>query len=301
MKAKTTIGIDIGGTKIRVGRVSPSGKIIDSLRVLTEAKKGSAAVLKNIIQTTEKLWTKEVKQIGVGIAGVVDHEKGVFLGGPNLPKAFRNVPIAALLKKRFSVPVKVDNDVHCFTLAEAKVGAGKGLETVVGLTFGTGIGGGIVIGGKLLRGRNNAAGEFGHAVIGMESPFECGCGRKGHFEAFASGNAMSKIYRRLSGRSLEPIEIEKAAHKGNRKAKQTLDLMADAMVSGLASVIHILNPDVVVVGGGLSAINSLWNPVMKRLKAQISYASLRNTPVVRSSLGTDANILGATLLFSEKE
>ena len=299
MKAKNVIGIDIGGTKIRVGRVNSAHKIIDSVRVSTESGKGGAAVLKNVVSAVQKVWHKDVGAIGVGIAGLVDHKKGVFLGGPNLPKALRGAKIAALLEKAFKVPVKVDNDVHCFTLAEARVGSGKGKNLVVGLNFGTGIGGGIAVQGNLLRGRNNAAGEFGHASVAFGAQNLCGCGRAGHFEAFASGRAMSRVYQTLTGKVLEPLDVQHAAEKGDRHAKQTLDLMANAMVAGLSSVIHALNPDIIVVGGGLSAVQALWKPVMARLSSQITFPELRTTPVRRSKLGTDANIIGATLLFEE--
>ena len=300
MKAKYIVGIDVGGTKIRVGLVSPSGKIISSLRVPTEAKKGPAVVLKNVIDATSKVWQKNVAGIGVGMAGLVDYKKGVFLGGPNLPKELIKAKISDILKKRFKVPVKVDNDVHCFTLAEALVGAGKGKNSVFGITFGTGIGGGLVVNGRLLRGRNNAAGEIGHAVIGLGSKFKCSCGRKGHFEAFASGKAMSNIYKSLSGHVVEPKDVERLAKKGDRHAKETLRIMADGIVAGITTVIDLLNPDIIVVGGGLSAVKSLWGPVLKRLHKDISFAELRNTPVVQSKLGTDANIIGAALLFSER-
>lgn len=299
MKASPNIGVDVGGTKIRAGLVL-GGKVVTSVRVETEAKKGRAAVLKNIFNAIGKVAVPGTKAIGLGMAGVVDHEKGVYLQGPNLPKSFRNVPISSMVEKKFGLPTMVDNDVHCFTLAEAKLGAGKGCENVVGITFGTGIGGGIVIGGKVYRGRNNAAGEIGHTVIAYGSDVVCGCGRNAHFEAYASGSAMSRLYRRTAGKELDALAVERAAIAGDAKAKEVLDVMADALAVGLANVIHTFNPDIVVTGGGLSAVKILWKPVLGKLKKMLVYPQLAGTPIVHSTLGGDANVIGATLLFGEK-
>lgn len=295
MKAPMVIGIDVGGTKIRVGRII-GRKIVASLKVPTDAKHGSAALMHLISTSVDKLWIPGIKAIGVGMAGLVDHEKGVFLEGPNLPKSFSNVPVAAQLKKRFKVPVKVDNDVHCFTLAEAEFGAGKGYSSVVGLTFGTGIGGSIAINGRILRGRNNGAGEFGHSTIALDSKHRCGCGRAGHFEAFASGTAMSSLYRSFGGKRVDAIEVERLAKAGDARAKRVFALMSSALAAGLANVIHTINPDIIVVGGGLSAVKTLWKPALKECRALVSYAAMRSTPIVRSPLSGDASVIGAALL-----
>lgn len=299
MKASSIIGVDVGGTKIRAGLVC-GGKVVTSIRIETQAKKGKAVVLKNIFDAIGKVMVPEAKAIGLGMAGVVNHGKGVYLQGPNFPKSFRNIPISSMVEKKFGLPVKVDNDVHCFTLAEAKLGAGKGRENVVGITFGTGIGGGIVIDGKLYRGRNNAAGEIGHTVIAYGSDVVCGCGRNAHFEAYASGSAMSRLYRRTAGKEMDALAVERAAIAGDTKAKEVLDVMADALAVGLANVIHTFNPDIVVIGGGLSAVKVLWKPVLGKLKGMLVYPQLAGTPIIRSTLGGDANVIGATLLFGEK-
>ncbi len=299
MKASPIIGVDVGGTKIRAGLVH-GGKVVSSIRVETQAKRGKATVLKNIFDAIGKVIVPEAKAIGLGMAGIVDHGKGTYLRGPNFPKSFRNVPISSMVEKKFGRPAMVDNDVHCFTLAEAKVGAGKGYENVVGITFGTGIGGGIVIGGKVYRGRDNAAGEIGHTVIAYGSDVVCGCGRNAHFEAYASGSAMSRLYRRTAGKSVDALEVERAAMSGDRKAKEVLDVMADALAVGLANVIHAFNPDVIVTGGGLSAVKVLWKPVLGKLKGMLVFPQLAGTPIVRSTLGGDANVIGATLLFDGK-
>ena len=292
----TIIGIDAGGTKISSALISPKGKILKKEKIPTETSKGKEAVMANIIKSIESVWHKDTKAIGIGMAGLIDHKNGIFHFGPNFPKNFKDVPLAALLKKRFKVPVSLDNDVHCFTLAEAKFGAAKRLSSVVGLTLGTGIGGGIVLDGKIYRGRNNAAGEIGHTTIDLGSKSVCGCGKLGHFEALSSGSAMSRIYKELTGKDIEPLAVEQSANNGDVEAKKTFDIMSTGLAEGLSNIVLFLNPDMIVVGGGLAHVDILWKPAIKKLSASIIYPQLRDTPVVRSILGGDANLLGAALI-----
>lgn len=290
----TIIALDVGGTKISAALVTPDGKIIKRARLATEATRGKAVVLANIIKAVETVWDPSAKAIGVGIAGHTDHKKGIYLTGPNLPKGLRNVALAALLRKHFKKPVSLDNDVHCFTLGESKFGKGKRFSTVVGLTLGTGIGGGIVINGQIYRGRNNAAGEIGHTILSLSSDIHCSCGKTGHFEAFGSGTAMSRLYR--GERGLSPMDVENLYKSGDKEAKRVFSVMSDAIGAGIANVIHVLNPDIVVVGGGLAKVDNLWKPVEKSVKNHLTYPQLKSTPIVRSTLGGDANLLGAALI-----
>ncbi len=296
MPKRTIIGLDVGGTKIRSGAVSPKGKLLSDATMPTETARGKAVVLENILKRVRAVWSDDVKAIGIGMAGIVDHAKGVYREGPNLPKDFKDVPVASILRRTFRVPVRVDNDVHCFTLAEAKFGAAKPFSTVVGLTLGTGIGGGIVIDGRLFRGRNNAAGEIGHMTVASAYPAVCGCGRTGHFEAYGSGSAMRRIHKALSGTDLDPLAVEKAAKSGDPKAAETLRIMADGLAAGFANIIHVLNPDIIVVGGGIAKVDILWKPALAAVRDRIVYPELRRTPIVRAALGGDANVLGAALI-----
>ncbi len=296
MRHPFTVGVDVGGTKIRAGLVSSSGKILVNVKIATEAKKGRAAVLKNIEKAVGGVWDDRAGAVGIGLAGMVDSAKGIYVQGPNLPKNFASVPLADLIRRRFKVKTRIDNDVHCFTLAEAKFGSGKGRSRVVGLTFGTGVGGGIVLDGEPYKGRNNAAGEIGHMVVDLGSDLVCGCGRKGHLEAYASGTAMSRIYEGRTGEKLDAIGVEAAAQRRDPDALATMDIMAGGLAAGLANIVHTLNPDIIVVGGGLANVPLLWRPAMRRLRSLVIFPALRDTPVVRASLGPDANVLGAALL-----
>ncbi len=300
MAAQFTVGVDVGGTKISSGLVDRRGKIAARFKLATEGSKGKETVLANIEKSVAEVWRPGVAAIGIGLAGLVDHKKGIYLEGPNFPSSFRNVAVASLIRRRFRVPVTIDNDVHCFTLAEAKFGAAKRDERVVGLTLGTGVGGGVVIDGALYRGRDNAAGEFGHMTVAKDAAELCSCGRTGHLEAYASGTAMARIYAKLSGRDAEPLDVERAARAGDPFAAKTFGIMTDGLAAGLANVIHALNPDVIVIGGSIGAIDLLWKPLPDKLRALLVYPQSASTRVVPSALGGDASVLGAAFLAKKK-
>lgn len=296
MPKHTVIGLDVGGTKIKAAAVFAGGKTAPSVTVPTLAASGKGAVLAQMTAAVREAWVPGAKAIGVGMAGLVNHAKGVYRQGPNFPKSFKDVPVAALLKKAFKVPVTVDNDVHCFTLAEAKFGAGKRFSSVVGLTLGTGVGGGFVIDGRLYRGRNNGAGEFGHATISLGAEAVCGCGQRGHLEAFASGSAMRRLYAAATGKTMEPSDIERAAEDGDLEAGRVVDVMAEALAEGFAGVIHSLNPDAIVVGGGMARADVVWKPAVAKARKLVIYPDLRETPIVRAALGGEAGVIGAALI-----
>jgi glucokinase len=296
MSKPFAIGVDVGGTKIHAGLVSIRGTVLASRRLPSGVSGGKKEVLRGIETSIAAVWKTGVKAIGLGMAGLTDPKKGIYVEGPNLPESFRNVEICRLLRKKFGVPTFIDNDVHCFTLAEALFGSAKGHRAVVGITLGTGIGGGIVMDGAIYRGRDNAAGEIGHMTLDIESGAVCGCGRRGHFEALASGSAMSNLYAAATGRTVDAPEVEAAAMRGEEEAVRVLDRMATALAAGIANAIHALNPDMITVGGGLANANALWKPALSRIEEFVVYPALRKTPVVRAKLGDDANIIGAAWL-----
>ncbi len=296
---KNVIGLDVGGTKIQCGLVSPTGKILAHVTLPTEVAKGRAAIMHNIMMAIEAVWKKNTAAIGIGLAGLIDHRLGVYRQGPNFPKSFRNIPFALLLGKKYGVPVRLDNDVHCFSLAEAVYGAGRNHRNVVGITLGTGIGGGIVINGTLYRGKDNAAGEVGHMIIDLSSDAPCGCKNKGHFEALASGSAMARLYKLRTGIDRTPLEVENEAKNGGKHALAVLTEMQHGLAAGLANIMQILNPDVIVIGGGLRRVKMLWQPAIKEAQKLVIYPELKKTVIAKSILGSDAGVLGASLLTRE--
>ncbi len=295
MKKPYKLGLDIGGTKINIGLISGS-KIIKSQKFPTKAKQGKNAVIKNIISIAREFFNNKVSAIGIGIAGQVDQNKGVIISSPNFPKNFKNINLKKILEKEFKVPVFIDNDANCFILAETKYGAAKGYKHVVGLTLGTGIGGGIIINGKLYRGWQGTAGEFGHTTIGPEE-IKCSCGKKGHFEILASGTAMVNIYKKLTGKKSNTFEIEELAKNGDKKALQTIDTMAKYLKIGLANIIKTLNPEIIVIGGGMVRVKPLWSKLKEEPRKGIFYTTLKKTKIVKTKLDDNAGILGATLII----
>jgi len=295
MTKKYAIGVDVGGTKIQTALIL-GHRVLKRFRVPTEAKRGKKVILSNIARAIKEVRAPGVGFIGVGIAGLVDHKKGVFREGPNFPRSFRQIPLARWLTAKFGVPARVDNDVRCFTLGETRFGAAKGRLNVVGLTIGTGIGGGIVLKGRVYRGRDNAAGEIGHAIVDIGSKERCGCGRLGHFEALAAGPAIMKLFFDRTGKRLLATDIEKLAKKGDRVAARTLAEASRLLGIGAASIAQILNPDIIVIGGGVSRVRSLWPGLIRTFKQNVTFPVLRSTPIVMAKLGDDANVLGAALL-----
>lgn len=297
---KYIIGLDVGGTKIAAGAVDSHGKVIKKITLPTETRRGKKIILKNILAAASKVWLPGVKDIGVAMAGQCDFRRGIFLSGPNFPKNFQNINLGKILKNNFHVPVYLDNDAHAFTLAEVTFGAGRGKKNVVGLTLGTGIGGGLIINGRLIRGKNNTAGELGHMTLDGGSPHRCSCGRYGHFEALSSGTALENFYKKLTNKFLAGPEIVVRAKSGDKKAKQALAMLSHYLATGLANLVQILDPDVVVVGGGLSNLPTLWPAALQEFKKGVIYKSLKNTKIIKAKLGDDAGIIGATLLTKSK-
>lgn len=297
---KYTIGLDIGGTKIAAGAVDSRGKIVKKITIPTEASRGKKIILKNILTAASKVWVPGAKALGIAMAGQCDFKNGVFLSGPNFPKNFRNINIAKLFETAFRVPASLDNDARAFTLAEGIYGAGRGKKNIVGLTLGTGIGSGIIIDGKILRGENNTAGEIGHMTIDASSTFRCGCGRTGHFEALASGTALENFYEKYSGKFLPGAEIAKKIIAGDKNAKLAVAKISEYLGLGLANIAHIFNPEIIIVGGGGSATPTLWPAALQGFKKAVIYNSLQKTKIVKANLGGDAGIIGAALLAEKK-
>ena len=236
------IGIDVGGTNVKIALVDDKGKIIYSNSVPTYAQMGYEYTVNNIKQAIRDLMKEtntkpsDIQGIGFDFPGQVDYKTGVVKLAPNIP-GWVNVPIAKMIEDEFHIPTRIDNDVRCAALGELKFGAGKGCENFVCITVGTGIGSGLVINGKLVRGAANAAGEIGHIKLQMQDGPICGCGDTGCLEAFASGPsivAMAQEYLK-SGKStkfremagvdgeITPYIVAKAAEAGDPVAKRIFE------------------------------------------------------------------------------
>jgi glucokinase len=289
------IALDIGGTKISIGIVNHSGKIIKSQKVPTPknitAKKFGDYVCK-IINTAKN---KESAKVGIAIAGQISWPEGKIIDSPNL-KILKGVNLKKIIEKKTKLPTFIDNDAHCFALSESVTGAGEKFNTVVGITLGTGIGGGIVIDNKIIRGRDNTAGEFGHMKLANKN-IKCSCKNSGHFESYASGSAMIKLFKELTGKTLDTFQIEKLYYKKNKDAIKTFNTMSQYLGIGLANIASIINPDIIVIGGGLTRVKPIIiDAIDDYFPKYVFYSNLKKTKIVKAKNEDNSLLIGAALI-----
>jgi glucokinase len=307
------LGIDLGGTKIIAGLVEPSGRIVASEYRQTEAREGTTAVLDRLIDATTQLLTADgidqhqVVAIGVAAPGPIDVVSGVVTAPPNLP-GWHNVPLARLIQERISLPTYLENDANAAALAEFTFGAGRGTEHMIYVTASTGIGGGFVLNGQLYRGALGAAAEIGHMTILPHGPL-CGCGNRGCLEALASGTAIAREARErvsrgvttliadLAGGDLTKITaklVDQAAKQGDVEAQGILDEAMLYLGVGMANLVNLLNPQVIVIGGGLTKMGDrLFGPVRRTIDRRAFPVSASAVEIRPAELGGDVGLLGA--------
>lgn len=306
------IGIDLGGTNLKAGLVSSDGKIHHRLSIKTDKNADPQSIANQIFELIEKIIiagaglkpaVDRVAGVGLGSPGLIDKKGETILFSPNLP-LWRNIPIKRMVSERFGVPCVLENDANAAAWGEKWAGAGKEADSLVMLTLGTGIGGGIVINNKLWRGVNNVAAEIGHMVIQMDGP-KCSCGNHGCIEAYASATSMVRRFKELiksgSASSLKDAGditakmINDAALLHNDAA--SLDIIKETgryLGIALVNIMHILNPEVIVLAGGMAGSGDLlMNPVKQVIREKAFHASAKETKIVFSQLGNDAGVIGA--------
>jgi glucokinase len=312
VSARRAIGVDVGGTKTEALRVTDAGQIEARSRLPTPAK-DQAATLGTIEQVVEDVLTDDVVAVGMGAAGLVDVSTGVLLAAPNI--AWRNVPLRERIAGRFDRPVTVDNDATAAAWAEHLLGAGRGYRHLLFVGVGTGIGGGIVIDGRLTRGAHGLAGEIGHIIVEPGGPV-CGCGNRGCWEQVAGGHALARAGARAV---LDDPESEIAKLARGDPARATGELVARAAAAGdgaavaivaevghrlgegIAGLVNVLDPEAVVVGGGVSELGApLLDPIRERFLEAVEFADVRpEVTIVAAALGNDAGAIGAAMLALE--
>ncbi len=314
------IGIDLGGTNLRTGLVDRDGKIHHRLSIKTENNADPQTISNQIFYLIDEIINvgaglkpapTNIIGVGLGSPGLVDKKGETILFSPNLP-LWRNIPIKRMVSERFSVPCVLENDANAAAWGEKWVGAGKEADSLVMLTLGTGIGGGIIINNKLWRGVNNVAAEIGHMVIQMDGP-KCSCGNYGCIEAYASATAMVRRFKELlkSGMpsSLKDAGdvtakmINDAAFQGDRASLDVIKETGHYLGVALVNIMHVLNPEVIVLTGGMIGSGDLlMNPIKQVIKEKAFEASAKETKIVFSQLGNDAGIIGAAgCLLNELE
>jgi glucokinase len=307
------LGVDIGGTNIKVALVSEDGSV---LAFRSTSWSGAAAAAVEAISTlAQELIARapghEVPACGVGSAGLVDSGRGLIQSSPNLPE-WRDVQLRRMVSEALDLPTHIENDANAAAYGEFAAGAARGFANAVLLTLGTGVGGGLVLGGELYRG-SGFAGEVGHMTIDLDGE-ECPCGNEGCLERLANADAVVRNARRLldegresalarprDGGDLTADEVGRAASAGDRVALDALRETGLALGAGLANLVLVLAPDVIVIGGGVAeAGDPLLGPAREEM-ARRCYVSDASLPrVVRAELGNAAGVVGAALLARDE-
>jgi len=322
------LGIDFGGTKVLGSVVDLSdGKVIGSSKKRTNPNDGPDELMGRLFEVGDaaireaKLNKKHgIVGVGVGIAGQVDTNAGILLAAPNLSQATVNLPMAKLLRDRYGVPAALRNDVQIAAMGEARFGAGKDTSDFVCIFVGTGVGGAIVRDGKLVSGASGTAGEIGHLVIHANGRL-CGCGGRGHLEAYASRTAITKsivgdlkrgrpstllkLVPELKddapgGSALRSGLLAQAVADGDELAVEAIEDAGRYLGYGIASAINLLNPSRVILGGGvIEAVDLLFHVAEWRALREALPAAVKNTAIVKAGLGDNSGVVGAAILGGE--
>jgi glucokinase len=311
------IGVDIGGTKVAAGLIDYAGEIQQQVRKPMVSDSDAPAGLRAVQAAIEELYANGedpaiVSGIGICAPGPLDPATGMIINPPNVP-CWRHFPLSREVEKLFGVKVKIDNDANAAALAEARWGAGQGYRQIFYATVGTGIGTGIVFNNQIYHGHTGAAGEGGHNTIDFRGP-RCGCGKPGCIEAFACGPAIAKRARaklaeqpargpqliELAAGNIENVSTEmvgRACAAGDAIAKETMDETVELLSIWLGNMIDLLDPDVIIIGGGVSGMLApFFAEIRNRLPRWCINSRSQEIPLLKARYGADAGIAGGAAL-----
>jgi len=310
------IGIDLGGTNAQMAAVSSRGETLASKKVVIAGIKDPAQVteilaseVRALVEEAGREW-QEVAGVGIGAAGTIDFENGVVIFAPNLN--WRDVPVRALLQEKLQVPVTLDNDVNACTLGEWALGAGQDYQTLVGIFWGTGIGGGLIVNGELIRGANGMAAEVGHMVIDPSGP-KCGCGNQGCMEGIAGRRSITRDLRAaiqageqtvltdLVGKNPKIIrsgDLREAVERNDKLTLRILKNAAAAVGLGIANIANLVDPEAFILGGGVVEALGEWivREAAAAARKDIISADRRELIVLPAAIGDNAGALGGAIL-----
>ena len=289
------IGLDLGGTKIEAAVLDESGHILFRKRIPTGQEQGYESILNRLWQIYQDA-ASSIHQaphtLGIGTPGAFSQKTGL-LKNSNTVCLNQRLSLRELCE-RLRHPVAVENDANCFAMAEAVSGAGAGQEWVFGVILGTGCGGGIVHQGRLIRGRQSIAGEWGHMVLDPSGP-SCYCGARGCVETFISGGGLEKAYRTRFGTPKVLQDIVSSYRNRDPEAASFMNDFFERFGQALANVINVLDPDIVVLGGGVSNIDEIYTRGIEEVRKRV-FSDEMTTPIVRHALGDSAGVIGAALI-----
>ncbi len=299
MEALHAIGVDLGGTKILAGVVARDGEVVRRHERATP-QDSQEHVIAELEAAVTELLDDSVGAIGFGTPSPIDAERGVVVECVNLP--LKDAPIRDHMRERFDLPVGLDNDANAAAIGEWRAGAGRGVDDLVMLTLGTGVGGGVVSGGAPFRGRNGEGAELGHVVIVHDGrPCQGACRGRGHLEAYVSGRAASEAAREAFGPSADAHRLVRLANEGDAKAKEILTDLAGHLGSGIGSFVNVFAPELVLLGGGfgVAAFDYLAEHAEEVAKRE-ALEPMRNAfRLAKAELGTAAGLIGAAFVGFE--
>jgi glucokinase len=304
---RVVVAVDLGGTNLRTSFVSPAGELFDRYKEATHVSEGRHKVVDKLIENIRRQQDNaahhghQVAAVGVGAPGVIHADTGVVVKSPNFPD-WNNLPLKRELEAALKVPVFIENDANAAALGEQWRGAGTGIRSMIFLTLGTGVGGGIVLDSRIWHGADGMAGEVGHMTI-IPDGRKCGCGNTGCLEMYASSRGIVMSYREALARAGGPPSglreitsesIYQSARDGDECARQVMKEMGGYLGIGIANLINIFNPEMVVIGGG---VKDAWPLFIDATKAEIRKRAFEfpaeRTRIVASVLGDDAGMMGA--------
>ncbi|MBN1384633.1 MAG: ROK family protein [Elusimicrobia bacterium] len=299
--AKNLVGIDIGGTKILIVLISENGRIKKTIHVPTTSE--PPLTILNRIAEQLKLF-KNFKSIGIGIAGDVDGKNGILRLSPNLPK-WKNINLKKFFENRLKTPTIVDNDANCAAYGSYVLDGKRKFKNFIMITLGTGMGGGIIIDGKLYRGASGTAGEIGHTTINPNGP-KCTCGNYGCLETYIGSKGIVRMWQAYKTsfytKNITPLIIANMARKNNKKAQMVFDEFSEYLAMGVSGIINIFNPDMISFSGGVS---NDWDIIKKVFFKKLKYHSfstpLKHVKIIKSKYSNNLGAIGAALLSSGKE
>mgnify|MGYP001256726401 CR=1 FL=1 len=308
MSGKLYVGLDVGGTAIKAGVCSEDGNLLHTFEGPTENEKGSDRVLANmakyartVVDEMSASWD-DVAGVGVGVAGFLDIQNGVLLTSPNL--VLRNAPLKSFLSEELGKPVLINNDANVAALGEAWGGAGRGVSDCVMYTLGTGVGGGIIIGGRIVVGFNAMAGELGHiAIVPDLEAIQCGCGKKGCLETVSSATGIIRMAKdavergeltQLADRDITAKDVFDLAKAGNETAARIVQRAAHYLGKSMALVSVVVNPQRFIIGGGVAKAGEyLFGLIREAYLKHALEAASKGVEIVPAELGNNAGVVGA--------
>jgi glucokinase len=293
VQAGHAIGVDLGGTKILAGVVARDGSVVRRHERPTP-QDSQERVIAELEAAVATLLDESVAAVGFGVPSPIDQERGIVVRCVNVP--LEDAPLRDRMQERFGIPVALDNDANAAAIAEWRAGAGRGEDDLVMITLGTGVGGGVVSGGKPFRGRKGAGAEFGHVVIVHDGrPCQGACTGRGHLEAYVSGTAASAAARETFGPSADAHRLVRLANEGDAQAKELLEEVGRYLGSGLGSFVNVFGPRLVVLGGGfgVAGYDYLREPAEDVVRREALEPMRGAVRFAKAELGTAAGLIGA--------